>query len=233
MSSRSVDRRAPLRILRPKSAVSLAILISLLRAGVCFADCRPQDQVVGRSSDHVYRLDLKRLSHERSEFTFRRNAVIVGTGPIDVQGHHLTAIVADTGSYFVLHDVYEGLALYDSQGRRLAAFTGDDLLSWRERATRPHKWACHPEGRWARETGAVSFSDNGTAVEVITHAGRQITIDPATGQIVRSTLDPVQTSLVVGVAIAALAATAAVVWHLQRTKHRGLAASRSVSEPRT
>jgi hypothetical protein len=233
MSSGSVDRRAPLRTLRRKSAVSLAILISLLRAGACFADCRPQDQVVGLSADQVYRLDITRLSHERSEFTFRRHDVIVGTGPIDVQGHHQSAIVADTGSYFVLHDVYEGLAVYDSQGRRLAGFTGDDLLSWRERATRPHKWACHPEGRWARESSAVSFSDNGTAVEVITHAGRRITIDPATGQIVRSTLDLVQTSLIVGTAIAALGASAAVVWLLQRRKHCRFAASRSVSEPHT
>jgi hypothetical protein len=221
MPSSPFDRRHALRPLRRRSAAHLTILFYLLRAGTCFADCGPSEPLVALSANQVYRLDLKPLSPGRFGFTLRRNGVILNSeaSAMDVQCGHLSAIVADTGSCFVLRDEYDGLAIFDGQGRQIANFKADDLLTARELATRPDGWPCHPEGRWALESGAMSFVGDGTTVEVITHAGRKILIDPATGRIVRAELDPVQSSFAAGLASAAVAA-AAVIRRLRRRNGR-------------
>lgn len=171
-----------------RSLIALTILLAGTKVGV--ADCLPQEQIRGVSPNGAYELRIARDSTE--QFTLREHGNIVTAGSLESSGHHLTAFINDTGTFFVLHDAYEGLAIYDFHGQRLGHFASDDLLSIRERWTRPGKWACHPEGRWAPEDKPLSFVHDGAAIAFVTHSGRTIVIDLPSAQIEHADPDRVQ-----------------------------------------
>ena len=225
-----VYRRVAWETIWMRLAALVAIVLGVPCADACLADCISRDRFEGRSADGVYRLDMKRVSQERYEFSLRRNDTIASTGVIDLHGHHMHAMINDTGSYFVFYDVYEGIAVYDSQGRRIGNLTVDELLTLRERATRPGSWGCHPEGLWAKEFRPLSFVQGGTTIEAITHAGRRITIDLPTARIVRSETDVLQISYIGGGAITAIIATSIVVGFYRRGKPRRDATNDTPSE---
>lgn len=170
-----------------------ALTILLAGSNVGLADCFPQEQIRGVSPNGAYELVIERVPTER--FTLREHGKVVTAGSFESSGHHLTAFIDDTGSFLVLHDAYEGLAVYDSHGQRLGSFTPDDLLSIRERWTRPGRWACHPEGRWAHEYRQLSFVRAGAAIAFATHSGRTIAIDLRSAQIEHADPDRLQLAL--------------------------------------
>lgn len=211
------------------SMALFAVVLPLIGSPVCLVDCIPQYRIEGASANGAFRFHANRVTPYRFEFTLQRNDTTVSTGMIDVSGHNLSAIIEDTGAYFVLNDTYEGLAVYDTQGRRIGNLTVDELLTVRERRTTPGRWGCHPEGRWARESHQVSFIKDRSAVEAITHAGRRIVIDLAAARIVEAEADVeaetdavrVDAIVVAGGTMAVV--TSLVVWLWMRRKRQWVA----------
>jgi hypothetical protein len=121
----------------------------------------------------------------RGTFTFlawdesKKNFQKKHEGEIDLPGHHVKTLVADSGEHFVLFDSYGGLALFTSAGKVVKRFAPSDLLTEEELAARPNKWACHTEGEWSQTLPTIA-ADSKT-LKVTLHSKRAVTLDLATG----------------------------------------------------
>jgi len=157
------------------------------------AKCGPPQPIRAVSASKVFGLNVDfKLGNP---FDVTRKGEIIASGPLDIAGHHVTGIIPDSGAFFVIHDKYEGLTIYQGTGQILKRFSARQLLSIREMRTRPGKWACHPEGEWS---SAVFVGTDGGTVVVHTHTGRQIVIDLASAEVVEEDHDWLQVTILAG-----------------------------------
>ena len=105
-----------------------------------------------------------------------------GTFKFTKNAEHLTAYVPDSGTHFVLFDVYAGLLVLKKDGTLVKELESADLLTAAEREVRPGRGkGCHPDGSWAK---GVAFVSEGAHAQVTLFNDRVIEIDLATGAVV-------------------------------------------------
>jgi hypothetical protein len=202
---------------RPAFAVALVGAVALAFFGIpntARATCMPRARVHAVSDDGAVELHVE--GHPGKAFKITRDRNVVAAGELDIDGHHITGFIPDSGTFFVLHDRYDGVTLYDRGGRRLAHFTPGDLLSVRESMLRPGKWACHPEGEWSSGSDAVSFNPDGRSITVRTHSGREIVIDVESASVTGAGYDLAQGAILVAAVLLGFGALACLGWIASR-----------------
>lgn len=199
------------------------LLLTMCGSQSGFADCGPQEHLQAQSENGDWKLEV--TFAPSPHFTLLRDGKATKSGPMEITGHHVRGFVGNDGGIFVLLDSYEGLAVYDSTGRRVNVLTPEELLTARELKARPGRWPCHPEGRWAAETNPVVLRDGKTTVEVFTHLDRRIVIDQQSGQIVSADPEivsaipdtsPIGIATIFAVALTALGITGIWYWTKRR-----------------
>ena len=162
-----------------RSAVASIALVALLPA-VALAKCAPSVDA-GVSANKKW----KAVPTLQGTFTFlawdesKKDFATKHEGKIELPGHHVKTLVADSGEHFVLYDSYGGLALFTSAGKTVKRFAPADLLSKEELAACPNKWACHEEGEWSKTLPSIA-ADSKT-VKVTVNSKREVVLDLATG----------------------------------------------------
>ncbi len=89
-------------------------------------------------------------------------------------GHHQTLIVNRDGSAFAIYDPFDGLEVFDGTGRRVAFLQPVNVLTKKELAGTPGRWACHPEGTWLKDP---QFEFKPGRLEFTIYNGRKIRVD--------------------------------------------------------
>ena len=171
--------------MRLKVITFLVVSILLSSVPVIFAnyDCGPS-ATGGTSANGKYKVELTLESFTFSEWNENEKKFDEkAKGVIECPGHHVTTFIPDSGTHFVLHDGYAGLAIFTNDGKLVKQWNADDLLIEKEREQRPGRWACHPEGTWSE--GKVEFSKDSKTIGVKVYSGRVVKISMEKGEIVK------------------------------------------------
>ena len=153
-----------------------------------FGDEAPQKVLAAASRYGLYCLtgEFTGAYPDRSiDFEIRTGLRVVSTGTMrvgDMNG--IQVFLSEDAKHIVLCDAHVGVSIYDSQGTRLSHYDVNQILSRRERGTRPGTSGCHPEGVWCRETEPVTFVGTNYA-RVATHSGRAVEFDLQSGRLAR------------------------------------------------
>jgi hypothetical protein len=195
------------------SLVVVAALVIFVDTEAALAKCGPQPAIRVVSISTIFGLNID--FDRKNTFSVIRNGEKIASGELIASGHHLGGLIDDTGAFFVLHDKYEGLTIYNRTGQVLKHFLSRQLLSFREEQTRPGKWTCHMEGSWS---SGVSLGADGTVV-VRTHEGRRIVIDLASTEGIEEEHDLAQLAIVVSALVLLLVGGAGIlgrIWWLAK-----------------
>lgn len=112
----------------------LGVLAAAMAATASMAKCAMPSTLHVKSSNGRHTLVFE------PDGRFKLNGV---HGQVRIAGHHQRAFLANDGRRFVIADPYDGITVFDGNGRVVERFDGDDLC-WK----RTDAWACHPEGQW-------------------------------------------------------------------------------------
>jgi hypothetical protein len=177
---------------------ALLMLLSLLVARICVADCGPFEscEVSSSSGNHSLHLEFDRdatlanrkILSERSDascFRFRLSKLgeMQREGLLWGVGHHLYVLVPDSGDRFVICDPHAGVGIYDNRGSTIALYLGDEFLDLDERLHRPFASGCHPEGCWDDGKNSYQLSDDQQNLQLTVHSGRKVVVSLSSGRI--------------------------------------------------
>src|SRR5205807_393836 len=102
--------------------------------GTTLADEAAQGPIHAVSANGVYTLDITPyhvVPFPNRRFSVKKDGVLVSQGEIGIAAGRV-GYVENDGAFFVLDDPYDGLVIYDSQGRLIRHLLPEAMLSPRE-----------------------------------------------------------------------------------------------------